>query len=246
MPRSSSRPAADDLAHPAFGKLFVETEYLRRQRRPALPPAPARRDGCRRHGRSMLLSLEGRPQGPVEWETDRARFLGRGREPRGSDGARRTRAVRHDRRRARSDCQPSPADPRFSRRDGAALFRDRHGLGPRDRRGARAEVPRSERRSRARSPSPSRTRRAACGTSAFRADEAVLFERLASRVLGTDGSLRAHARPRSPRTSSARRVCGRTPSPAISRSCSSASSATTMCRWCGRCCRRRSTGASRV
>ena len=26
------------------------------------------------------LSLEGRPQGPVEWETDRARFLGRGRD----------------------------------------------------------------------------------------------------------------------------------------------------------------------
>src|SRR5207244_8381679 len=25
------------------------------------------------------LSLEGRPQGPLEWETDRARFLGRGR-----------------------------------------------------------------------------------------------------------------------------------------------------------------------
>jgi cyclic beta-1,2-glucan synthetase len=28
-----------------------------------------------------VLSLEGRPQGPVEWETDRARFLGRGRGP---------------------------------------------------------------------------------------------------------------------------------------------------------------------
>src|SRR6202011_4641896 len=28
-----------------------------------------------------VLSLDGRPQGPVEWETDRARFLGRGRDP---------------------------------------------------------------------------------------------------------------------------------------------------------------------
>src|SRR4029079_6514033 len=28
-----------------------------------------------------VLSLEGRPQGPGEWETDRARFLGRGRGP---------------------------------------------------------------------------------------------------------------------------------------------------------------------
>src|SRR4029077_12781378 len=28
-----------------------------------------------------VLSVEGRMQGPVEWETDRARFLGRGRGP---------------------------------------------------------------------------------------------------------------------------------------------------------------------
>ena len=73
-------PAADDLAHPAFGKLFVETEYL--PERTALL--------CGRRPRSAdeaalwavhVLSLEGRTQGPVEWETDRARFLGRGRAP---------------------------------------------------------------------------------------------------------------------------------------------------------------------
>ena len=73
-------PPADDLAHPAFGKLFVETEYLpesaallchRRTRAPDEPGAWA----------IHVLSLEGRKQGPVEWETDRARFLGRGRGP---------------------------------------------------------------------------------------------------------------------------------------------------------------------
>ncbi|HYN05586.1 MAG TPA: glucoamylase family protein, partial [Vicinamibacteria bacterium] len=73
-------PAADDLAHPAFGKLFVETEYL--PERTALL--------CCRRPRSAeeaglwavhVLSLEGRTQGPLEWETDRARFLGRGRSP---------------------------------------------------------------------------------------------------------------------------------------------------------------------
>ena len=73
-------PAADDLAHPAFGKLFVETEYL--PERTALL--------CSRRPRSAeeaglwavhVLSLEGRTQGPLEWETDRARFLGRGRSP---------------------------------------------------------------------------------------------------------------------------------------------------------------------
>ncbi|MDD8026403.1 MAG: glucoamylase family protein [Acidobacteriota bacterium] len=73
-------PPADDLAHPAFGKLFVETEYIpeaaallchRRVRAPDEPGAWA----------IHVLSLEGRKQGPVEWETDRARFLGRGRGP---------------------------------------------------------------------------------------------------------------------------------------------------------------------
>ncbi|MFI5008130.1 MAG: glucoamylase family protein, partial [Solirubrobacterales bacterium] len=79
---------ADDLAHPAFGKLFLETEYLpesaallchRRPRAHGEPEAWA----------LHVLSLEGRPQGPVEWETDRARFLGRGQgpeKPRALDG----------------------------------------------------------------------------------------------------------------------------------------------------------------
>jgi len=70
--------ATNDQAHPAFGKLFVETEYL--------PDSGALL--CRRRPREAgdmaawachVLSLEGRPQGPLEWETDRARFLGRGR-----------------------------------------------------------------------------------------------------------------------------------------------------------------------
>ncbi|HEY6553209.1 MAG TPA: glucoamylase family protein, partial [Vicinamibacteria bacterium] len=73
-------PPADDLAHPAFAKLFVETEYL--------PESAALL--CHRRPRGSdeseawavhVLSLEGRTQGPVEWETDRARFLGRGRGP---------------------------------------------------------------------------------------------------------------------------------------------------------------------
>ena len=72
-------PPADDLAHPAFGKLFLETEYLADSaallchRRPRDPREPA-------VWAMHVLSLEGRPQGPVEWETDRARFLGRGRD----------------------------------------------------------------------------------------------------------------------------------------------------------------------
>jgi cyclic beta-1,2-glucan synthetase len=73
-------PAADDLAHPAFRKLFVETEYV----------AGSAALLCHRRPRAAdeagvwavhVLSLEGRTQGPVEWETDRAAFLGRGGGP---------------------------------------------------------------------------------------------------------------------------------------------------------------------
>lgn len=71
---------AGDLSHPAFGKLFLETEYLptsaallchRRVRDPKDRPLWA----------VHVVSLEGRSQGPVEWETDRLAFLGRGRDP---------------------------------------------------------------------------------------------------------------------------------------------------------------------
>lgn len=67
----------DDLAHPAFGKLFVETEFdaqsagLLFSRRPrASDEAPA--------WAFHVLGVDGRFGGAVEWETDRARFLGRG------------------------------------------------------------------------------------------------------------------------------------------------------------------------
>jgi cyclic beta-1,2-glucan synthetase len=72
-----ARPG-EDLAHPAFGKLFLETSYLpaysailcnRRPRDPVEPGLWA----------VHVLSVEGRMQDQVEWETDRARFLGRGR-----------------------------------------------------------------------------------------------------------------------------------------------------------------------
>ena len=75
----------DDLAHPAFGKLFVQTEYspentaLLCHRRP--------REGGDDLWAVHVLSLEGRSHGPVEWESDRARFIGRGR------GARRPAAL---------------------------------------------------------------------------------------------------------------------------------------------------------
>ena len=69
---------AADLAHPAFGKLFVETEYLpemgvilatRRRRTSSEPELWA----------AHLSVVEGEVVGAIEMETDRARFIGRGR-----------------------------------------------------------------------------------------------------------------------------------------------------------------------
>jgi cyclic beta-1,2-glucan synthetase len=74
-------PPAADQAHPAFSKLFIETEYLpeagaifatRRRRAPDEPEVWA----------AQLSVLEGNAVGPIEIETDRARFIGRGRDVR--------------------------------------------------------------------------------------------------------------------------------------------------------------------
>jgi cyclic beta-1,2-glucan synthetase len=73
-------PPLDDVAHPAFGKLFIEAEYA--------PESTALLFGRRRRAAEdpgawaiHVLSVEGRLPGPVEWESDRSRFLGRGRGP---------------------------------------------------------------------------------------------------------------------------------------------------------------------
>ena len=70
-------PQAADVAHPAFSKLFVETEHLpgvgailatRRRRSPGEPQVWA----------AHLAVVDGQTVGKREFETDRARFLGRG------------------------------------------------------------------------------------------------------------------------------------------------------------------------
>jgi cyclic beta-1,2-glucan synthetase len=74
-------PPAADAAHLTFSKLFVQTEYdakvgailaTRRRRSPAEPEIWA----------AHLAVVEGETVGETEIETDRARFLGRGRDAR--------------------------------------------------------------------------------------------------------------------------------------------------------------------
>ena len=74
-------PQANDIAHPAFSKLFVQTEHLaetgallatRRRRDPAEPEIWV----------AHLAVVESEPIGRLEYETDRARFIGRGHDVR--------------------------------------------------------------------------------------------------------------------------------------------------------------------
>ena len=70
-------PSSDDASHPAFSKLFVQTEFVpelgallatRRRRAPNEAAVWA----------AHLAVVEGEASGELQFETDRARFLGRG------------------------------------------------------------------------------------------------------------------------------------------------------------------------
>jgi len=181
--------AADDLAHPAFGKLFVETEYV----------AHSTALVCHRRPRAAedpllfavhVLSMEGRMQGPVEWESDRARFLGRGRTP--------DDPLALDRR-ALSGTTGAVLDPVVSLRQRVRLspggfVRMSFATGvASDREAALALAqkyhdPGSAARTFALAHTHAQVELRHLGITS---DEAHLFERLASRVLHADASLRA-------------------------------------------------------
>jgi cyclic beta-1,2-glucan synthetase len=70
-------PPAADAAHPAFSKLFVQTEFVPEVG--ALLATRRRRSALEREvWAAHLAVLEGESVGQLEHETDRARFLGRG------------------------------------------------------------------------------------------------------------------------------------------------------------------------
>jgi cyclic beta-1,2-glucan synthetase len=182
-------PREADVAHPAFGKLFLQTEYL-----PRTGALLCHRRPRESHEQGVwaihVLGLEGRTQGAVEWETDRARFIGRGRStrrPQALDG------------RSLSGTTGIVLDPVLSLRQrirlvpgGSVRLSFATGMAPdRDTAEALAQKYRD----------PAMTARAFAlaftnAQSTLRhlgisSDESVLFERLASRALFADGSLRA-------------------------------------------------------
>jgi cyclic beta-1,2-glucan synthetase len=181
--------SADDLAHPAFGKLFVESEYL----------AESSALLCRRRPRAPddaevfavhVIGQEGRSQGAVEWESDRGRFLGRGRgpeDPQALDG------------RSLSGTTGVLLDPIVSLRQRVRLapggvVRLSFATGMASSRetalalAQRYHDPTATARTFALAFAHARSRLHHLGISS---EEALLFERLASRVLYADASLRA-------------------------------------------------------
>ncbi len=229
---------------PAFLKLFLETEYrpecmaLLCGRRPRSPDEQA-------PWAVHVLSAEGGVHGAIEWETDRKRFLGRGRTPEDPvalDG------------RALSGTTGAVLDPVLSLRrrvriapGGQVRLAFATGVAAEPGRGTRPgrEVRRSHLgrpHLRARhhtdpvaAASPRHLDRRSAALRATRLARAVDRRRTARRA-------RDPSRP----TRSAKPASGRTASPATCRSWSCAWSRRAISRWCARRCARRSTGGSRV
>ena len=78
MPRSSWRRQAHDLAHPAFSNLFVQTELVR-DRQAILCTRRPRSAEERPPWMMHLMTVRGTTVGEASFETDRMRFIGRGR-----------------------------------------------------------------------------------------------------------------------------------------------------------------------
>ncbi len=183
-------PQAADEAHPAFAKLFVETALLRptalaARRRPRAADEPE-------VWAAHVLALDSPAAGGVEFETDRARFLGRGRDaarPAALDG------------RPLAGGVGAVLDPCFSlrrvlllppRATGRLVFTTL----------TAASRQEAERLAGKYSDAAAFPRAAALAWThahvelrdlGIDADEAVLFQRVASRVIFPDGALRAPA-----------------------------------------------------
>ena len=72
-------PAAADSAHPAFSKMFVQTEFVA-ERGALLAVRRPRDPGQAQVWMAHFNSLDGEAVGGLQFETDRARFIGRGHD----------------------------------------------------------------------------------------------------------------------------------------------------------------------
>ena len=226
-----------DLAHPAFSNLFIETIAV--PERDALICVRRPRSGTERPYLIHVLSGRGRIGGVTQFETDRARFIGRGRTTESSHCARRERsAVEHHRTGPGPDRQPAPIDPPASWRHRASLIH--HGF--RRQRGGRAPSHREVSRSasggaRARPGKHAQRDRDASSRPDRRGHDALPAPRGAAAATAIPG---CDPPRRSSGTAAARESCGSTASPAICPSCSSSYPTAPSCRCSASCSRRTS------
>ncbi|MEP7096392.1 MAG: glycosyl hydrolase family 65 protein [Dokdonella sp.] len=71
-------PPATDAEHPAFSNLFIQTEYLP-ERDTLLANRRRRTPDDTEIWLAHVLAVDGETVGDLQWETDRAQFIGRGR-----------------------------------------------------------------------------------------------------------------------------------------------------------------------
>ena len=119
-------PEATDNAHPAFSKMFVETEIAPTRRRHLRAAAQARAERARHRGWRISSPIRPASARDAEAETDRRAFIGRGRTHR---RCRRLRSRRHacgqPRLHARSDRGAAPPRARAGQQEGLADLLDR-------------------------------------------------------------------------------------------------------------------------
>ncbi len=212
-PRSCWRRRAADAAHPGV-RQAVRRDRVRARRRARCSPRAgrARAERSAGLGGARAWSSRARPSAASQYETDRARFLGRGRGVRTPmsviDGA---AALEHDRPGARSDLQPAaPRAARARRRqrpadvhDGRRADRARPLLDLADQYHDPATV---ERAVDARLDAGAG---ASCTTSGVEPDEAAPVPAARDRILYADPALRAPADVAAPQRARRSRRSGR-------------------------------------
>ena len=183
-------PPAADTAHPAFSKMFVQTEFVA-ERGALLATRRPRDPGQAQPWMAHFNSLDGEAIGGLQFETDRARFLGRGHDVRNAASIMDARPLSNSvgtvldpvlalRRRVRIDPGETVHAAFWT---GVAASRAQ-ALQLIDKLGSEAAFQRTKTLSRARAEDRLRELN-------ISAEEAQLFQELAGRILYSDASLRA-------------------------------------------------------
>jgi cyclic beta-1,2-glucan synthetase len=183
-------PPAADSAHPAFSKMFVQTEFVA-ERGALLATRRPRDPGQAQPWMAHFNSLDGEAIGGLQFETDRARFIGRGHDLRNAASIMDARPLSNSvgtvldpvlalRRRVRID-PGETIHAAFWTGVGASRAQ---ALKLIDKLGSEAAFQRTKALSRARTEVQLRDLN-------ISAEDAELFQELAERILYSDASLRA-------------------------------------------------------